>query len=101
MILFYHLFFILGKYLCEATNVLGKANKIIDLNIDTSKINDRDYTDCCERENVSSACMKVCHFDIDIQLATTIPACYNDLDKLMYCAADRSDHRKYFRKKKI
>lgn len=83
-----------GKYLCEASNVLGKANKIIDLNVDTTKINDRNYTDCCTRENVSSACMKVCHFDIDIQMATTIPACYNDLDKLMFCAADGSDHRK-------
>lgn len=60
-----------GKYLCEASNVLGKASKIIDLQVDTTKINDRNYTDCCERENVSSACMKVCHFDIDIQVGKT------------------------------
>ena len=33
--------------------------------------------------------MKVCHFDIDIQMATTIPECYKDLDKLMYCAAGK------------
>lgn len=58
-------------------------------------------TDCCEKAEVSSACQKVCIFDVDIDQALETPECFADMDKLMTCAADGSDHRSCCRRRAV
>ena len=43
----------------------------------------------------------MCTFDVDIDAALQIPQCYLDMDKLMMCAADGSDHRQCCRRKGV
>ena len=57
--------------------------------------------DCCQKQSVIPECQKVCGFDIDIDAALQIPECYAEIDKLMACAADGSDHRQCCRRKGV
>lgn len=38
-------------------------------------------------QNVSSSCMDACSFYLDIDAVIDRPACINEFDKLMKCAA--------------
>ncbi|CAO1326773.1 unnamed protein product [Diamesa tonsa] len=49
--------------------------------------------ECCAFQNVSSTCSVACSFYLNIESAIDHPECLADLDKLMKCAADGSDHR--------
>ena len=53
------------------------------------------------KAEVSPGCQKVCIFDVDIDQALQTPECYQDIDKLMTCAADGSDHRSCCRRKGV
>ncbi|XP_054711801.1 Ig-like and fibronectin type-III domain-containing protein 1 [Uloborus diversus] len=88
-----------GQYFCYAENQYGKDTVFVNLDV-LPKL----YTNasaCCEEKKVSDECQEACNIDIDIQMALNKPKCFKDLDKLMYCAADGSDHRKCCRDKGI
>lgn len=53
----------------------------------------KNSTSCCADQGVSATCMAACTYDVDIMFALKKPECIQDLDKLMFCAADSSDHR--------
>ncbi|XP_042905607.1 Ig-like and fibronectin type-III domain-containing protein 2 isoform X1 [Parasteatoda tepidariorum] len=81
-----------GQYFCYAENNYGKDTVFVNVDV-LPKL----YTNasaCCQEKKVSDECQEACNIDIDIQTALNKPNCFKDLDKLMYCAADGSDHRK-------
>ncbi|XP_064458219.1 Ig-like and fibronectin type-III domain-containing protein 1 [Ornithodoros turicata] len=88
-----------GPYYCTAENHHGKMSAYIDLSVMDRTA--RNTSSCCKDAGVSKYCMSACSFDIDIQFAINRPQCIQDLDKLMHCAADGSDHRKCCRNKKV
>lgn len=61
-----------------------------------------DLMACCRQQNVSSKCLPVCSVDgLDVETAFKIPECQQHLDKLMFCAADGSDHRNCCRTRQV
>lgn len=50
---------------------------------------------------MKEGCLPVCSFDIDMESALSNPDCYTEIDKLMACAADGSDHRQCCRRKGV
>lgn len=81
-----------GQYFCYAENHLGKDTVFVNLDVLPKLYNNASA--CCEEKGVTDECQEACNIDIDIQMALNKPKCFKDLDKLMYCAADGSDHRK-------
>ncbi|XP_022644548.1 Ig-like and fibronectin type-III domain-containing protein 1 isoform X2 [Varroa destructor] len=80
-----------GKYFCSATNQYGMMTRTVMLKVmDAVRKNS---SSCCTHQGVSAACMPACAYDVDIMYALKKPECIQDLDKLMFCAADGSDHR--------
>lgn len=95
-----------GKYQCKARNPIAVANESIMLQVQANTVasldQSSDISDCCRAQNVSANCLPVCSIDgLDIDTALKTPDCYNDLDKLMFCAADGSDHRNCCRSKHV
>lgn len=88
-----------GPYYCTAENHQGKMAGYLDLSV--MERSARNTSSCCKAVGVSDYCMSACSFDIDIQFAINRPQCIQDLDKLMHCAADGSDHRKCCRNKQV
>lgn len=88
-----------GDYLCVAENQLGSSTSSAKVTVQSSAA--RNTSLCCEEQKVSSGCMDSCAFDIDIQRALDKPECVQDLNKLMYCAADGRDHRQCCRDKSV
>lgn len=61
-----------------------------------------DMLDCCRSQNVSSRCLAACTVDgLDVDLAFKTAECQAELDKLMLCAADGSDHRNCCRARQV
>ncbi|XP_055940874.1 Ig-like and fibronectin type-III domain-containing protein 1 [Argiope bruennichi] len=81
-----------GQYFCYAENQLGKDTVFVNLDVLPKLYSNASA--CCLEKKVSEECRDACSVDIDIQQALSDPKCFKDLDKLMYCAADGSDHRK-------
>ncbi|KAG8198462.1 hypothetical protein JTE90_022196 [Oedothorax gibbosus] len=81
-----------GQYFCYAENQHGKDTVFVNLDVLPKLYNNASA--CCQEKQVSDECQEACNIDIDIQLALNKPKCFKDLDKLMYCAADGSDHRR-------
>lgn len=81
-----------GQYFCHAENHYGKDTILMNLEVLHKLYSNASA--CCEERGVSAECQEACSFDIDIESALNKPKCFKDLDKLMYCAADDSDHRK-------
>ncbi|XP_015790397.1 Ig-like and fibronectin type-III domain-containing protein 1 [Tetranychus urticae] len=90
-----------GNYLCSAENDYGQSQATISLQINDSKPNATSALACCKEQGVSKECLPACTFDVDIESAKKIPQCIFDLDKLMACAADGSDHRQCCKRKNV
>lgn len=61
-----------------------------------------DLMECCKSQNVSSKCLPVCSVDgLDVETAFKTVECQPHLDRLMYCAADGSDHRNCCRTRQV
>lgn len=90
-----------GDYHCMAINDLGQDAVSLELFVDVSKNYTSNARECCRSLSVSQECLPVCSFDVDIDTALGNPACYPELDKLMTCAADGSDHRSCCRRKGV
>uniref|UniRef100_A0A4D5RKC4 Putative neural cell adhesion molecule l1 n=1 Tax=Ixodes scapularis TaxID=6945 RepID=A0A4D5RKC4_IXOSC len=88
-----------GTYFCSAENQHGSMAGTVTLSV--LERSSRNTTRCCETIGVSRHCMAACTFDIDINFAVNRPQCIQDLDKLMHCAADGSDHRQCCRTKGV
>lgn len=81
-----------GDYFCHAENAFGSATQPVSVrlrNIATVA----NISQCCAEQNVSSSCLDACSFFLDLDAVIDKPECLKDLDKLMKCAADGSDHR--------
>uniref|UniRef100_A0A6B2EFR4 Putative receptor mediating netrin-dependent axon guidance n=1 Tax=Phlebotomus kandelakii TaxID=1109342 RepID=A0A6B2EFR4_9DIPT len=82
----------IGDYYCHAQNALGSIIRAVSVRMrNTPAVHN--ISECCNAQNVSSACMSACSFYIDIDAVIDRPECIVDFDKLMKCAADGSDHR--------
>ncbi|XP_035227857.1 Ig-like and fibronectin type-III domain-containing protein 1, partial [Stegodyphus dumicola] len=81
-----------GQYFCYAENQYGYDRVFVNLDVLPKLYSNASA--CCQEKGVSDECQEACNIDIDIQTALNKPNCFKDLDKLMYCAADGSDHRK-------
>ncbi|XP_065215789.1 Ig-like and fibronectin type-III domain-containing protein 1 isoform X2 [Planococcus citri] len=81
-----------GDYYCHAENAFGTATQPVSVRVRNTPAT-HNVTQCCIQQNVSSACMNACSFYLDIDTAIEKQECANDLNKLMKCAADGSDHR--------
>lgn len=91
-----------GDYHCMAINDLGQEAVSLELYVDAAKNNSATQArDCCRALSVHPECQKVCSFDVDIDQALGIAECFPDLDKLMTCAADGSDHRTCCRRRGV
>ncbi|RWS04782.1 Ig-like and fibronectin type-III domain-containing protein C25G4.10-like protein, partial [Dinothrombium tinctorium] len=106
-----------GDYTCSAVNDQGQSRAIVTLQQDHSLNYSRNASACCKSQGVSEKCLSVCTFDVNIDKALTMPSCYQEIDKLMICAAgmkssaynfslkynlpDGSDHRQCCRKKQV
>jgi len=91
-----------GDYHCMAINDLGQDAVPLELFVDPSKNYTSNAKECCHSLSVAPECADpVCSFDVDIDTALGIPVCYPELDKLMTCAADGSDHRSCCRRKGV
>lgn len=88
-----------GAYFCSAENQHGSMAGTVTLTVLERMA--RNTTSCCASVGVSPQCMTACTFDIDINFAVNRPQCIQDLDKLMHCAADGSDHRQCCRTKGV
>ncbi|KAG1675091.1 Ig-like and fibronectin type-III domain-containing protein 1 [Nymphon striatum] len=84
-----------GEYHCHAENQYGTSTSAITLVEENVRWNNQlDVTECCKANNVSEDCIDACVFDIDIQRALNKPKCIPELEKMMRCASDGSDHRR-------
>lgn len=81
-----------GDYFCHAENAFGQSTQPVSVRIRNVAATNN-VTQCCMEQNVSSSCMDACSFYLDIDAIIEKPACVNEFDKLMKCAADGSDHR--------
>ena len=90
-----------GDYHCMAVNDLGQDAASLELFVDISKNYTSNARECCQSLGVSPDCLPVCSFDVDIDSALGIASCYPDIDKLMTCAADGSDHRSCCRRRGV
>ncbi|KAJ1522116.1 hypothetical protein ONE63_002427 [Megalurothrips usitatus] len=81
-----------GEYYCHAENAFGTSTQPVSVRIRNVAATNN-VTQCCMEQNVSSSCMDACSFFLDIDAVIDRPACINEFDKLMKCAADGSDHR--------
>ena len=81
-----------GKYYCSASNQYGMMTRTVELKVNDA-IQSKNSSSCCSEQGVSPACLSACAYDVDIMFALKKPECIQDLDKLMHCAADGSDHR--------
>lgn len=102
-----------GSYQCRAINALGDSSDTVALMINdpSSRLVGQsglrveqasDLAECCRSQNVSSKCLPVCSPDgLDIERAFRTPDCQQHLDKLMFCAADGSDHRNCCRQRQV
>lgn len=107
-----------GQYQCRSRNSLADSIDTIDLDI--SNVNDQanaaskpseelklleqtsDLMECCKSQNVSAKCLPVCSVDgLDVEGAFKTTECQPHLDKLMFCAADGSDHRNCCRTRQV
>ncbi|XP_075547346.1 Ig-like and fibronectin type-III domain-containing protein 2 [Dermacentor variabilis] len=88
-----------GAYFCSAENQHGSMAGTVTLGVMPRSA--RNTTNCCASLGVSAPCMTACAFDIDINFAVNRPQCIRELDKLMHCAADGSDHRQCCRSKGV
>uniref|UniRef100_A0A131YT19 Neural cell adhesion molecule l1 n=1 Tax=Rhipicephalus appendiculatus TaxID=34631 RepID=A0A131YT19_RHIAP len=88
-----------GAYFCSAENQHGSMAGTITLSVMPRSA--RNTTNCCASLGVSAPCLTACAFDIDINFAVNRPQCIRELDKLMHCAADGSDHRQCCRTKGV
>lgn len=106
----------IGEYQCRARNLLSESVDSIKLNafgemtsqstsdsLTPSEIEKHsDLMECCRSQNVSSSCLPVCSVDgLDVEKAFKINDCQPHLEKLMYCAADGSDHRSCCRTRQV
>lgn len=110
----------IGEYQCRARNVLSESvdsirlstigditssssSSLVDSNLPPSEIEKHsDLMECCRSQNVSAGCLPVCSVDgLDIETAFKTNDCQPHLDKLMYCAADGSDHRNCCRTRQV
>lgn len=111
-----------GVYQCRARNVLAESVDSMQLMV-SEKLNltgsdpsgassdnlllkqldpSSNLADCCRSQNVSEKCLPVCSADgLDVEAAFKTPECQPHLDKLMYCAADGSDHRHCCRTRQV
>lgn len=48
---------------------------------------------CCSAQNVSTACLSICSFSLDLDVLALQPNCLPELGLMMNCASDGSDHR--------
>jgi hypothetical protein len=111
-----------GKYQCSARNMLADSADSMQLtvsdkllaatNADSRPAGHESYLsrleqssnlmDCCRSQNVSAKCLPVCSPDgLDVESAFKTPECQPHLDRLMYCAADGSDHRNCCRTRQV
>ena len=106
-----------GLYQCRARNMLSESSDSTRLSVsdrtDSSSNSDRfaalkqieqssDLTECCKNQNVSAKCLPVCSVDgLDVETAFKTDECQPHLDKLMFCAADGSDHRNCCRNRQV
>lgn len=81
-----------GDYFCHAENVYGASTRLVSLKQDQFYRNVTNVIDCCIDEGVSSYCMKACGYFLDIDVVKDRSECLIDLDKLMKCASDNTDH---------
>ncbi|KAK7792924.1 hypothetical protein R5R35_008001 [Gryllus longicercus] len=81
-----------SDYFCRAENAFGDATQPVSLRV-RSQAAATNVTACCVEQNVSSSCMDACSFYLDVEAAVERAGCAGDLDKLLKCAADGSDHR--------
>lgn len=113
-----------GLYQCHSRNSLAETvdsiqlsvlepNEIVPARLSHSSSSDKlsylkqveqssDLMECCKSQNVSAKCLPVCSIDgLDVEGAFKIPECQAHLDKLMFCAADGSDHRNCCRTRQV
>lgn len=81
-----------GDYFCHAENAFGSATQPVSVRLrNVAAVNNISL--CCAEQNVSSACLDACSFFLDLDAVIDKPECLKEMDKLMKCAADGSDHR--------
>lgn len=103
-----------GRYECRAKNQLAESSDFMDLDTPQERDNSStaantqpkwdeqsDLWRCCKSQNVSVKCLPVCAGSLDVEAAFRTPDCQPHLDKLMYCAADGSDHRTCCRARQV
>lgn len=83
-----------SEFYCKANNTLGQKSVGIKVKVVDQPSKVLDVRSCCAAHNVSSECLSVCTFSLDLDmLAVRMPTCLKELSKMMSCASDGSDHR--------
>lgn len=108
-----------GTYQCRSRNMFAESADTIRLSVtestDVSSMSssgqlshlkqieqNSDLMECCKSQNVSAKCLPVCSIDgLDVEAAFKTIECQPHLDKLMFCAADGSDHRNCCRTRQV
>jgi len=80
-------------FFCHANNTLGDQSVGVKLNITDVPPPVMDMRSCCSAQNVSTACLSICSFSLDLDVLALQPNCLPELGLMMNCASDGSDHR--------
>ncbi|GAB6027715.1 hypothetical protein CHUAL_001951 [Chamberlinius hualienensis] len=84
-----------GTYYCHSQNPFGRASQTVTLQVDPVPVFEpAEIKDCCISQRVSPECMDACTYDINFDAVSSRSRCISEIHKLMYCAADGSDHRR-------
>lgn len=84
-----------GTYYCRAENNYGKATQATNLKVQVlPSFEPSNIRDCCIAQQVIPECMDACTLDVNIEAIVSRSRCIPEIHKLMYCAADGSDHRR-------
>ena len=86
-----------GIYYCRANNSVGEDYQDFKVNVAAGRRRNpdagggsnygRDTETCCHEQNVSSSCIGACSLSIDLDFLLYRPECFEDFNKLMFCAS--------------
>ena len=90
-----------GVYYCRANNSIGEDYQDFKINVAAGRRRDPvgissgygsrgDTETCCHEQNVSASCIGACSLSIDLDFLLYRPECFEDFNKLMFCASGAS-----------
>ena len=91
-----------GVYYCRANNSIGEDYQDFKVNVAAGRRRDPvgiagssygtrgDTETCCHEQNVSASCIGACSLSIDLDFLLYRPECFEDFNKLMFCASGAS-----------